>query len=159
VTVPGPARVDRGRGRGVRATVLAALLALLTAGSLQAESSASISASVQVAAIDVELALSAASARVGDKVRADAKVSNVGSTRVADVVVEVRVDTAGLGVKGGKTTISRLAAGRSTTVSWTLCALQPGNYVVQARAVVAGVAVDSEARLLTVAGIRRKGCT
>jgi len=156
-TAPGR---DPTRRRRLGAPLLAVLLALVTAGSLEAESSASIEATVQVAAIDVQLALSASSARVGDKLRADATVTNLGSSRLATIEVELRVDTAGLGIKGnGKTTVSKLAAGRSATVSWSICALQPGNYVVQARAVVAGVAVDSQARLLAVTGVRRKGCT
>jgi hypothetical protein len=157
---PGSPGVEPTRRRRLGAPLLAVLLALVTAGSLEAESSASIEATVQVTAIDVQLALSTSSARVGDKLGADATVSNLGSTRLAAIEVELRVDTAGLGIKGnGKTTVSKLAAGRSATVSWSICALQPGNYVVLARAVVAGVAVDSQARLLAVTGVRRKGCT
>ncbi|HET9851792.1 MAG TPA: CARDB domain-containing protein, partial [Candidatus Limnocylindrales bacterium] len=148
------------RRRRLGAPLLAVLLALVTAGSLQAESSASIEATVQVAALDVHLALSASSARVGDKIRADAKVTNLGSARLATIVIELRVDTTGLGIKGnGNTTVTKLGPGRSATVSWSICALQPGNYVIQARALVAGVAVDSQARLLAVTGVRRKGCT
>ena len=154
----GPEATDRRRHFG--APFLAVLLALVTAGSLEAESSASIEATVQVTSIDLQLALSASSARVGDKLRADATVTNLGSSRLASIDIELRVDTAGLGIKGnGKTTVSKLAAGRSATVSWSICALQPGSYVVQARALVAGVAVDSQARLLAVTGVRRKGCT
>ena len=140
------------------ALALAAALAITTAGSTSAES-ASISASVNVLAIRVELSLSAGEARVGDKVRAAATVSNDGPARLSSITVELRSDAAGVRVQGSReAVIARLQPGRSATVTWTICALQPGNYLLLARATINGASADSPARLLSVAGERRRGC-
>jgi hypothetical protein len=139
------------------ATLLAIGVGVSVAGSVQAEA-ASIRASVTVLAIELRVDLSAAQARVGDKVKAQATVANVGPLRVSGVVVELRVSP-GLGVKGpGTVTIARIQPDRTAIAPWTVCALDPGNYVVLARATLAGVALDSEARVLTVTPERRKGC-
>jgi hypothetical protein len=55
--------------------------------------------------------------------------------------------------------VPKLQPGQSATVTWNLCALRPGQYVLLARATAGGVATDSAARVLTIAGQRRKGCT
>jgi uncharacterized repeat protein (TIGR01451 family) len=127
------------------------------AGSADAES-ASIDASVQVAAFSVQLTLSASTARVGDTVRAEATVTNLGKTRITGLVVELRVDSAGIRLKSSSSTIGKLQPGRAATVSWSLCAGQQGNYLILARATSGGVSVDSTARLLSVSGTRRSGC-
>ena len=144
---------------GLAPAVLAAALAAVTAGSINAES-ASINATVQVLAINVELTLSSGDARVGDRLRATATVINAGATRLSGIAVELRIDAAGLRVQGSTaSTIARLQPGRSASAVWTVCAVQPGNYVLLARGTVNGVSIDSPARLLTVAGERRRGCT
>ena len=143
---------------GIVQALAAVILAAATAGAVNAESS-SIAASVRVQPLEITLDLSSATARVGDTVRAGATVTNVGPTRVSNVTIELRLDATGLGVRGGLTTlIARLQPGRSTTVSWNLCARQAGSYLILARATIDGVAVESEARLLTVSGQRKRGC-
>ena len=152
------------RGRRVRrhrcgAAGLALLLGAVTAGALNA-ASASVTATVNISAVDVRLTLSTFEAKVGDSIRAQATVTNLGTTRLANIQVELRVDSAGVGIRSAPVVVvSRLQAGRSSTVTWKLCALQPGNSVILARATVDGAAVDSPARLLSVAGIRNRGCT
>jgi hypothetical protein len=149
-------------GRRLRTAAIAVALALATAGSSNAEStsmSASVAGSVQVLGLEIDLVLSTSTARVGDKVRALATVANVGPARISNITVELRVDAAGLRVKGATTTtIARLLAGRTLTSTWTLCPLEPGNYLVLARATVDGASVESAARLLTVSPGQRKGC-
>jgi hypothetical protein len=139
--------------------VLAVALACAMAGSINAES-ASISASVNVLPLEITLDLGAQEARVGDAVRVHATITNAGPFRVSNVTVELRVDTSGLGVKGGlSTTISRLQPGHGTSVSWTVCPSRTGNYLVLARATLGGASIESETRLLIVSGQRKRGCS
>lgn len=150
------------RGRrsrpGLSPVALAIVLALATASAINAES-ASISASVQVLPLEVVLDLSDSDALVGEWVRARATVTNAGSTRVSDVTVELRVDSSRVSIRGGATTtISKLKPGQAASVSWTLCGTQAGDYFVLARATMDGASVESQARLLTIAGQRRRGC-
>jgi hypothetical protein len=159
VTDPvGPARRPR-PGVAVPA-LLAVLLAGATAGAANAES-ASITASVTVAsvAVSVSLTVSNTSIRVGDTLKASATVSNSGTARAPKVIVALRVDATGLRIKGSDTlTITNLQPGHPKSASWSLCALQPGNYLVLARVTVDGVATDSPAVLLSVTGQRKKAC-
>lgn len=156
-----PLRRRRHASRAGRAwaVLLCIVVGATIAGAANAESS-SIQASVQVLAIEVDLALSATQVAVGDRLRAEATVTNRGTERLSNLTLELRVDSAGISVRGSTSvTIARLQAGRTSSAAWTLCALQPGNYLLLARATVAGVSVDSGARLLTVSGQRRKACT
>ena len=154
----GPARTPR---RARLAVLLAALLAVATAGSVNAESSASVSASVTVASavVSVTLTVSSGSIRVGDSVKAVARVSNSGTARAPKVLVSLRVDSAGLRVKGADpVVISGLQPAHPKTASWSVCGLQPGNYVLLARVTVDGASIDSAAVLLSVTGQRKKAC-
>ena len=121
--------------------------------------SASISASVRVVSIAVTLELSTQAARVGDKVRAQATVTNVGTSRVGSLVVSLRADSAGVVIRGSpEIAINRLQPGHSTTVSWNLCPAQSGNYLLLAHASVAGAGVESQTRLLQVSGQKKRAC-
>jgi uncharacterized membrane protein len=152
----------RGLSRRVRrggATALAPLLVVALAGSTSA-ASGTIDASVRIAPLEVSLTLSALQARVGDSLRARAVVQNLGSTPVSNVVVELRVDSLGLSVRGSAVVIiPRIQARHSATASWTVCALQEGNFVVLARATGDGASVDSLARVVSIVGRRNRGCT
>lgn len=148
------------RPRVALSAVMAVLLAATTAGATTAES-ASITASVQVASvvISVQLLLSAGTARVGDTVKATALVANLGTARASKVLVSLRVDSAGIRVKGtDPVTISGLQPGHPKSVTWSVCALQAGNYLLLARVTVDGASVDSPAVLLSVTGQRKKAC-
>jgi subtilase family serine protease len=110
--------------------------------------------------LEISLELSTMDARVGDAVKARATITNAGQTRISNVTAELHVDISVVDVRGGLVaTISRLQPGRTATVSWTLCASATGNFLVLARATVDGASVESEARLLTVEGQRRRGCS
>jgi subtilase family serine protease len=139
--------------------VVAVVLAVATAGSINAES-ASISASVRVVPLVITLDLSTMEARVGDAVKARATITNAGQTRVSNVTAELHLDASAVNVRGSLVvTIARLQPGHAASVSWTLCPTVTGNFIVLARATVDGASVESEARLLTVAGQRRRGCS
>ena len=139
--------------------VLGVILAAATAGSVNAES-ASIAAAVTVVPLEITLDLSTLDAKVGETVRVRATISNAGPARLANVLVELRVDTSGLGVRGGLlATIARLQPGTAAVVTWNVCPSRTGNYLVLARASIGDASIESETRLLTVAGQRRRGCT
>lgn len=145
--------------RRLSAVLLAMVVAAATAGSINAEAT-SITASVSVIPIAIALDLSTLNARVGEAVRVRATITNAGPTLVTNVTVELRVNTSGLRVRGGPTaTISRLQPGRSAAVTWTVCPIQGGSYLVLARASVGEALIESDARLLTVAGQRKRRCT
>ncbi len=140
------------------AAVLAVLLATATAGSISAES-ASINAAVRVMPLAISLELSTSEAKVGDAVRARATITNLGPTRVSKVSIEVRVNASGVRVKEPLVaSIGQLQPGKSGSVSWSLCAVGPGGYLVLARATLGGASVESEARLLTIAGQSKRAC-
>jgi subtilase family serine protease len=145
--------------RALGSALVAGILVVAMAGSINAES-ASISASVRVVPLEITLDLSTTDARVGDAVKARATITNAGPTRLSNVTAELHVDASAVSVRGSLvTTISRLQPGRAVTVSWTLCPTMTGNVLVLARASVDGASVDSDARLLTVTGQRRGGCS
>ena len=139
--------------------LVAVILAVATAGSTNAES-ASIAASVRVVPLEITLELSSMTAKVGDTVKARATITNAGPTRISNVTAELRVDASAVTVRGSLVvTIARLQPGHATTVSWTLCPTAAGNVLILARAAMDGTSVESDARLLTVAGVRRRGCS
>jgi hypothetical protein len=51
-----------------------------------------------------------------------------------------------------------LKPGESGLVAYTICGQRPGNYIVLARATLAGASVDSPARLLTITAGKERGC-
>jgi hypothetical protein len=135
---------------------LAMVVAMASAGSTNAES---IDASVRVMPLEITLELSMLEARVGDSVRALATITNAGPTRVSNVTVELRLDASALSAKGTLTTvISRIQPGHATSVTWNLCPTRATNSLILARATVGGASVESQARLLTVTGQRKRGC-
>lgn len=149
-------------GRG--AAALLALAVATCAGSAPAgSSSASLDARVAVNPLAVELALSAGEVTVGRAVRATATVRNLGVSPLQHVVVEIRVDPAGVIVKGsGPKAVGALNGGERARVSWSLCGAVPGAYVVLARATGDGPAgpfsAEGPAALLRVTGDPRKTC-
>lgn len=135
-------------------------MATLTAGAANAESAA-VSASVQVASVVLSVSLSTSSPtiRVGDSANVVATVANIGTGRASRIDVSLHVDAVGLRVRGSDViTIAQLQPGRTKTATWSVCALQVGNYVLLARATVDGVAFDGPAVVLSVSGQRRKAC-
>lgn len=144
--------------RAFAPALVAVTLALATAGSTSAES-ASLSASLRVLPIEITLELSAMDVRAGDPVKARATIRNAGPTRIANVAVDLRLGASSVSVRGSLVaTVARLQPGHDATVSWTLCPTATGNFLVLARATLDGASVESDARLLTVAGQRRRAC-
>jgi hypothetical protein len=152
--------VIRRRAQVARSAAVAVLLAVAIGGLARADSTA-ITATVRVAdvVVSVRLAVSSSSVRVGDTVKATATVVNGGASRLSGVAVSLRVDTTGLRVRGSSTTtFNTIGSGGSRSAQWTVCARQPGTFVLLARVSVAGVSVDSPAALLQVTGQRHGGC-
>jgi len=138
--------------------LLAAILALPAPAVLSAQSR-SVDARLDVNPLRIDLAISTIQATVGQRVQVAASVTNLGPSRVSNIVVELRVATGGLRIQGSTVlSISRLQPGQETSVGWAVCGQSPGNYVLMARATVNDAAIDSPARLLTVIAGRQRGC-
>jgi hypothetical protein len=99
-----------------------------------------------------------AAAQVGQAVKAQATVSNVSKSPVTKVTVEIRFDPVGLRINKTTTEITQIKAGKSATVSWSVCGRLPGTYVLLARVRLDGVSIDSSARLLRIVAGGKKPC-
>jgi hypothetical protein len=145
-------------GRGL-AVALALLLAAWPASASAENHEGSVTATVQISGVVVVLELASNQITVGQSVKAEAFVTNLGAATVRRVDVELRFDESGLGVRGGTTkSISNLRAGATTSVSWNVCGRVSGNYFLLATATVDDIAIDSEARLLVVSPGGRRPC-
>jgi uncharacterized membrane protein len=146
----------------VLARVLLAMSIVVAASApleTRADEATSVIGTVVVSPLQIALELSASEAALGSNVRARATVSNLGPAPISQLSVTLRVDTAGLQVKGDPTqVISRLRPGQSGTVAWTVCGTQVGTYVLMASASSGGVTLDSDAHLLVVFQSRKSRC-
>lgn len=120
--------------------------------------SGAVEARVVVSPLGVGLELRAGSVRVGETVRADARIDNLSSATLAGIVVVLRADPNGLSIKAPTVAIGQLRPGKSKSVAWTICGAIPGSYVLLARVSLAGQSIDSPARVLTVLPGGRKAC-
>jgi alpha-galactosidase-like protein len=125
---------------------------------------AGVGARVGVVPLGVSLALSTHRAKVGDGVRAQATASNLGPDPLADVALTLRGDPSGLALSGAATqVVPALAPGGSASVTWTVCGVEPGSYVLLVRGTFARptgevVAAESSAELLEVLTSQRTTC-
>ncbi len=148
-----------GRIRAHLPAIVALALALSSPTLIRAGGDGSVHGGVDVSPLLVSLSLSTTTSVVGKPLRADVRVTNVGAARITNIVVEVRAATTGLRIKSiTPQTISKLRPGEVGIVSSTICGQKPGNYIVLARATLAGNSVDSPARLLTITAGKERGC-
>jgi uncharacterized protein (DUF58 family) len=145
--------------RSIVSVVAVALLATFSPALLHADDEASVTGHVDVSPLVVSLSVSPTTSPVGKPVRADVRVTNIGAVRVSNVLVEVRAATDGLRIKSGTPqTLSKLKPGETGSIGYTVCGQKPGNYIVLARATLAGKSVESAARLLTITPGKERGC-
>jgi uncharacterized repeat protein (TIGR01451 family) len=119
---------------------------------------ATVTARLDVSPLVIRLELDAATARVGESVRARVRVTNAGPATVRDVDVSLRLDATAFVVRGARQTLSQLQSGRTATVGVTLCGRLPGTYLVLAQATLDGVTIESPASLLTILPGSGKRC-
>ena len=125
------------------------LLALGLVAGAHGAGSGSVTGSVLVNPLTVTLALSSGSFAVGSPVTATATAHNAGPVPLS-VIVTLTADV-NLAAAGGVTrTIGPLPANGTVQVSWPLCALAPGGYVVLANATSGPFHTDSSAQVLNV---------
>jgi hypothetical protein len=147
-----------GSRRPLLGVILAAVLALSAPALLRAES-ATINAGVEVSPLGIDLAISTAQAAVGQRVHVAGSIANLGASREANIVVELRVANDGLRIQSATVqNIVRLQPGQQASVAWAICGQTPGNYVLMARATLAGASIDSPARLLPIVPGKVRGC-
>ncbi len=150
----------RPRSGAWRSRFAAALVVttLLAAPVVLAGSEATVTGRVRVSPLTLLLELSTANATVGQTLQAQATVSNVGSSAIRDIQVELRVDPDGLRVNKGIVDLAKIRAGNSAVVSWAVCARVAGAYVLLARATAGGASIESPARVMTIAPGGRRSC-
>jgi hypothetical protein len=156
----------RGSGRPRRLAALPVLAAALVVGApvlLAADpvagTDAALEGRVRVSAIIVAFALSADSANVGQSIRAEARITNIGTATLRGIAIDIRADRVGLAIKSPTAEVLSLKPGRSTTVTWSICGRNEGSYVLLVRATHAGVSIESAARLLSITAGGRKACS
>lgn len=145
-----------------RVLLLALALAMALPGSVAGAGgsggSGSVGGHVRASPILVTLSLWAASAPLGQSVRVEARVLNLGKTTLRSIAVELRADGSGLVIARPATEIGQLKAGRAAIVSWSVCGSAAGSYVLLARVTVDGLAIDSAARILTITVGGKRAC-
>ena len=88
---------------------------------------------------------------VGGRATATAQVRNLGTDTLNDVAATLAFDPVGLAVDGAATKqIGSLPGGGTTSVSWRLCGVAAGTYVVVAQAATGRFTAESSGRLITV---------
>jgi hypothetical protein len=99
----------------------------------------------------VSSSLSADHVDVGGRVTATATIRNLGSQALSGVAATLQLESPGLAVDGDVTRpIPSLAAGGTASVSWQVCGVSPGNYVVVAQATAGSLTAASPGSLLAV---------
>lgn len=141
--------------------VAVAVLTVVLAGApvAVARDGAGMSLTVRANPLGVVLDVSATSLALGKSILAKATVTNAGTASLGDIVVELRLDRAGLAIrKGVERGISEIKGGKTESVTWSICAASPGSYLLLAQATADGATVESAARIVTVTGTGRKAC-
>ena len=125
------------------------LLALVLAGGARAAEGGFVSGNVVANPLAVALSLQPASVPVGSPLNATATVSNLGTGALTNVDVTLQADSS---IAGGSTKrIASLAGGGTATVTWQLCAVTPGSYILLAKGQTASFNAESAGQLLQVA--------
>ena len=143
------------RPRGlVRTAALAMAVSTVASGAVTSAvdgaTAAAVDGRVLISPVAVSLEIAPTNALAGQPVAARAAVSNIGPSTISRVSVRLRV-ASGLVVRGRQPqSIRRLAPGASASVSWSVCGLSPGSYLVFAEATFGSIVVDSPARVLTI---------
>jgi CARDB protein len=149
--LPRPRRLPR-----LAAIGLAALL--LAPGIAAGASGGSVRGRVFASPLFVTLSLSPGSAQVGQPIKAEATVSNLGKQAISSIRLELRADRAGLAIRDAIAEVNNLKAGKSATVTWSVCGRTVGSYVLLVRATAGGVSIDSPARVLAIVAGGKKSC-
>jgi hypothetical protein len=139
------------------ATLLITLLTVApAAGSGPA---ATVTASVAVNPLSVELEVPSRPLTVGQQIQIQAAVRNLGTEPLQEVVATLRVSEVSVHAYDLSQTLDALAGQQQTRARWKLCGETPGNYMllVHVTATLGGSPIEatSAARLLTVAETRR----
>lgn len=153
----------RSSGRPIRRLAalvsgLAIIAPVLPLTGLVDATGAGVDGRVRASPISITFTLAAAEAQVGQVTKAEARVTNLGPTTLRNLAVELRVDQSGLSIRRALLQLTSIKPGRSTTVSWQVCGVVVGSYVLLVRAIESGESVDSQARLLTVRAGGRRSC-
>jgi hypothetical protein len=131
-------------------SLAAVLLGLGIVTGAHAAGSGSITGAVVPNPLKVSLALSSSNAVVGTQITAVVTVQNLGVAPLSNVTVTLNGDP-NIAIAGGDTrTLGTVAGTGSGQVSWQLCAVASGGYVVLAKATAGALTTESTAQLLNI---------
>ena len=143
--------------------IIAAGLALLVASQVgngngstaRADGGGTARTTVVANPLTVTLSLSTHSIQRGRNFTARARVSNLGSGRLAGVVATLRLTPAAIRIHGPATRrIVTVRGNGASTLAWDLCGLTPGNYIAMVIVTASGVggsfSAESAAELVTI---------
>ena len=146
-----------------RLVTIAAALAIASPALMGADRAAasdgSVTGHVHAFPIVAAFTLTTSSIQVGQTVKAEARITNIGTATLRGITVEIRADRAGLAVKAPLVQIGSLKPGKSTTVTWSVCGRTAGSYVLLVHVTQAGTSIDSVARLLLVTPGGKRACS
>jgi hypothetical protein len=151
------------RGRTRRAVVtsmvlLAGVLAGSSVGSAEPTSGGgpggTVSATVLVNPLEIELTLTSRSVRTGQRVRASATVSNLGTNPLDEVVVRLHASGTLVIIDQEEQDVGTVEAGSQVRLTWWVCSNEPVSQLllVSADAILDAnpLRAESEAHVLTV---------
>ena len=142
-----------------RAVVLAVSLAMaLPSPAVGTDGDGAVEATVRASPLLVTFTVASDSIQVGQSVKAEARITNIGATTVSGFTVELRADPAGLSTKSALHQVGPLKPGKAATIRWQVCGRSAGSYVVLALVTEEGHPMDGAARMLTVRAGGRKSC-
>lgn len=109
----------------------------------------------------VTLSLSTHSIQRGRHFTAKARVSNLGSGRLASVVATLRLTPAAIRVSGpAARRIGTIRGNGTSALAWDLCGLTPGNYIAMVIVTASGAggsfSAESSAELVTIRDARTR---
>ena len=114
------------------AALIAGLAALAGVTVAAADGSQTISATIRAEGdVTVRLQVPSSQIRVGEEVMVSAEVANGSGEALRSARLILHVDEVGLHVQGGSVrVVGRIASGSSASVTWSVCAKRPGNYLL-----------------------------
>ena len=146
----GAARRPMAGRRLAQALALAVAFAVPASGAVDAATDGTVTGRVLASPIDLALRIQPSMGTTGSWLTAVATVRNLGLTVLRSITVRLRA-AVGLVVRPATArSVRRLASGSAASVSWSICGLAPGAYLVFAEASYGAVIVDSAARVITI---------
>jgi hypothetical protein len=132
----------------MRHALIVTFAALTLVGAARAAGGGSISGTVVATPLALAISLSSTSVPSGSQFSATASVSNLGTSSLSNVDVTLQADS---NIAGASTKrLASIAGGSTVSVTWQLCSLAPGSYVLLTKGQSGSFSAESSAQLLQI---------